>query len=83
MDPDACLARIFDELEAGHHEEAFYACIDLKGWLNKGGFAPTPYGTLFRSPGGEETTYNIDELKGFLRVTMDNCKRRSSIATKG
>lgn len=75
MDPNACLALIFDHIENGDHEEAFYACLNLKGWLNRGGFIPTAYMTL-KTPTGE-TGYNIDELRGFLRVTMDNCKRRS------
>lgn len=68
MDPNACLALIFDHLKSGNHEEAFYFCIDLKNWINKGGFLPESHGM---------TAYNIDDLRGFLRVTMDNCKRRS------
>lgn len=81
MDPNACLARIFEALEDGGHEEAFYACLDMKGWLNKGGFTPTPYMTLKNADG--ETAYNIDELKGFLKITMDNCKRRHSSLNPG
>jgi hypothetical protein len=75
MDPDACLALIFDHLEDGDYESAHDSCLDLKGWLARGGFEPTPYMTL-KTPSGE-TAYNIDDLRGFLRITMDNCKRRS------
>jgi hypothetical protein len=75
MDPNACLALIFDHIENGDHEEAFYACMNLAGWIKRGGFNPTPWQT-FMTPDGE-TGYNVDELRGFLRVTMDNCKRRS------
>lgn len=76
MDPNACLALIFEHLEDGDFEQAFYSCLDMMGWIDRGGFTPTAYMTL-KSPGGE-TGYNVDDLRGFLRVTMDNCKRRSN-----
>jgi len=40
MDPQACLLRIFDALNAGELEEAEDALDDLTAWLSGGGFMP-------------------------------------------
>ena len=40
MDPQACLQRILDALEAQDRDEFAYAMQDLADWLQHGGFAP-------------------------------------------
>ena len=68
MDPTATLKRIFDELANQDWEEAFYACLDLQTWLNKGGVQPENF----------RDTSSAD-LLGFLRVVKKECKRLSLV----
>ena len=62
MDPNACLQRAFDLIADGEMEDAFYALLDLQGWIGKGGFAPdgcTP-----------------QEILGFVMVAKRLCKMK-------
>jgi hypothetical protein len=41
MDPNETLKQISQHLEAGDTEAAKQGCLDLAGWMSKGGFNPT------------------------------------------
>lgn len=47
MDPTACFERFVEAVVDGDQDEAKAALVDLKGWLDKGGFAADwPKGTV-------------------------------------
>lgn len=64
MDPNACMKRVLYWLWTGQHAECKDACIDLLGWLEKGGFAPTECGTA---------SVTKADLKTFLIVLTKIC----------
>lgn len=41
MDPNRCLLRLLDAIEAGDLEDAHDALDALHGWVRSGGFLPT------------------------------------------
>jgi hypothetical protein len=43
MDPTACFQRALDAFDDGDYTEAQAACVDLAGWLAKGGHVPEIY----------------------------------------
>lgn len=64
MDPNACFARIIDALACGDHEDAFYACNDLIGWLEKGGNPVHIY------PAGNVQIAALKELRRLLKAAQ-------------
>ena len=75
MDPNACFARIIDALACTDHEEAFYACGDLIGWLEKGGFPVSiaPAGNVqlaALAPAGNVQLAALKELRRLLKAAQ-------------
>lgn len=62
MDPKTTVELIFQHLSNSDHEEAFYSCLDLEGWLRKGGLGVAGINSV--------------DLLVWAQVTMKLCKRR-------
>lgn len=67
MDPDATLQRIFDHLLSNDYDECencFYACMDMHGWINRGGEPPEGH--------------TVETINGFLSVVKKHVKKMSA-----
>lgn len=68
MDPNQSVESIYVALSLADcmrdEEELFYVCVNLKGWLNRGGFVPTGFDS-------KESCLN------WLAGIMRDCKARA------
>lgn len=43
MDPTICYLEMYEAMKAGDHQTARQRALELKQWLDRGGFYPTSY----------------------------------------